>query len=60
MDRHLGLKANHGIGNGHQATQLESGQLGYLACQRQHVGRRNARFGLAAVNVDLQAHVEWR
>ena len=60
MHRHLRIKPRDRIWNGHQPTQRQSRQLRHVLRQLQHVRRRNARFGVTAIDVDLQADLQRR
>jgi len=48
------------VGNAHQTAQAQPGQLGHRLRQRQRIRRHHARLGGAAVDVDLDAHLQRR
>ena len=60
MDCASSYKISSRLGNRHEAAQLQPRQPRDLDSQRLGVLRRHPRLGWAAVDVDLQAHLQRR
>ena len=53
-------KVGRGLGDAHDAAQLQAWQQRHLLGQRQRLGRRDARLGVAPIYIDLNTDLQRR